>query len=138
MDHVTEYSPAIISLLVFVLIVLFQGAFVAAGKTKAGLAPGNTPKDDYGDSLYRLNRSHQNGLEIMASAAVAVFACILAGASAWWVNLLTGLFLLTRIAYLFVYTRNIGKPSRSVRSFVFVAGWAMLVALCIMAIWKLA
>lgn len=137
MENITPYSTGIISLLIFVLIVLFQSALVGAGKAKAGLTPGSAPESDYDDSLYRLNRSHQNGVEIMAAAAVALFAGILVGVSSWWVNLLMGLFLLLRIAYVAIYGWNVGKPTQGVRTIVYVAGWATLVVLCVMAIWKL-
>lgn len=137
MENIAAYSVGIISLLIFVLVVLVQGALVGAGKAKAGMAPGGTPENDYDDNLFRLNRSHQNGTEIMAAAAIALFASILVGVPAFWVNLLMGIFLLTRIVYVFVYAQNIGKPAQGTRTFTFVAGWAMLVGLCIMAIWKL-
>ncbi|MFT7057759.1 MAG: putative MAPEG superfamily protein [Pseudorhodobacter sp.] len=134
MDDITAYSAAILSLLAFVLIVLVQGAVVGASKAKAGLPPGATPANNYNDTLYRLNRSHQNGVEIMAAAATALFACILLGVSSWWVNLLMALFLLLRIAYILVYAQNIGKPSQGLRTGVYVAGWAMIVVMCLMAI----
>ncbi len=137
MENIAPYSTGIISLLVFVLIVLLQSALVGAGKAKAGLTPGSAPDNDYGNALYRLNRSHQNGVEIMAAAAVALFTCILVGVSSWWVNLLMGLFLLSRIVYVAIYARNVGKPIQGIRTVVYVAGWAMLVVLCVMAIWKL-
>lgn len=137
MENIAPYSTGIISLLIFVLIVLFQSALVGAGKAKAGLTPGSAPESDYDDSLYRLNRSHQNGVEIMAAAAVALFAGILVGVSSWWVNLLMGLFLLLRIAYVAIYGWNVGKPTQGVRTIVYFAGWATLVVLCVMAIWKL-
>lgn len=137
MDNVAAYSVGIISLLVFVLIVLVQSALVGACKAKAGLTPGSAPDNDYDNNLYRLNRSHQNGVEIMAAAAVALFASILVGVSSWWVNLLMGLFLVLRIVYVLVYAGNVGKPTQSVRTLVYVAGWAMPVVMCVMAIWKL-
>lgn len=137
MENIAPYSVGTISLLVFVLIVLLQSALVGAGKAKAGLTPGSAPDSDYDNSLYRLNRSHQNGVEIMAAAAIALFACILVGVSSWWVNLLMGLFLLLRIVYVLIYAQNVGKPTQGVRTIVYVAGWATLVVLCVMAIWKL-
>ena len=134
MENILEYGPAIIALLVFVLIVLLQSALVGAGKAKAGLVPGSNPDAEYDNALYRLNRSHQNGVEIMAAAAIALFACILLGVSSWWVNVLMGVFLVLRVAYVLVYAQNVGKPTQGVRTFVFVAGWAMIVILCLMAI----
>ncbi|MDF1607551.1 MAPEG family protein [Hoeflea sp. YIM 152468] len=137
MDQIAAYSTGMISLLIFVLIVLLQSALVGAGKAKAGLVPGSDPAADYDNGLYRLNRSHLNGVEIMPAAGIALFAAILTGVSSWWVNLLMALFLLARIVYVAVYARNVGKPVQGVRTFVYVAGWAMLVVLCVMAIFRL-
>ena len=46
-ELVSDYSVAIISLLVFVLIVLLQSAMVGAAKASAGVAPGGAPETDY-------------------------------------------------------------------------------------------
>ena len=137
MENIADYGVALASLLAFVLIVLLQSALVGAGKAKAGLVPGSDPEQDYGNPLYRSNRSHQNGVENMAAAAVALFAAILIGVSAWWVNLLMVLFLVFRIIYVVIYANNVGKATQGVRTFVYVAGWAMLVILCVMALWAL-
>lgn len=137
MENIHDYSLAMMSLLAFVLIVLLQSALVGAGKAKAGIVPGSNPNADYDNALYRANRSHQNGVENMAAATVALFACILLGVSAWWVNLLMLLFLVLRVIYVVVYANNIGKHTQGFRTFVYVAAWAMLVALCVMAIWAL-
>ena len=135
MDMIASYGLGIISLLVFVLIVLLQSAMVGAGKAKAGLIPGSDPDANYENALYRLNRSHQNGVEIMPAAGIALLFAILLGVSSWWVNLLMGLFLLTRVVYVLIYAQNVGKPTQGVRTGVYVAGWAMLVILCVMSIW---
>jgi uncharacterized MAPEG superfamily protein len=135
MELYEPYAFGIISLLVFVLIVLVQSAMVGAGKASAGLVPGSEPEANYDNSLYRLNRSHQNGVEILPAAAVVVLIGMLVGVSSWWFNLLMGLFLLLRIVYVFVYAKSIGKPTQGVRTGVYVASWAMLVILCLMEIW---
>ncbi len=134
-EMVSEYSLALISLLVFVVIVLLQSALVGAAKAGAGLPPGCTPAADYDDRVYRLHRSHQNGVEIMPAAAVALFAAMLTGVSAGWANALMGVFLLTRLGYILVYARSLGAPTQGLRTFTYVAGWAMLVILCLMSIW---
>ena len=71
----------------------------------------------------------------MAAAAIALFACIMTGVSAWWVNLLMILFLVLRVLYVLVYAQNIGKATQGPRTFVYVTGWATIVVLCLMAIW---
>lgn len=137
MENVAAYSTGIISLLIFVLIILVQSALVGAAKSKAGLVPGATPKNDYSDRVYRLHRCHQNGVEILAAAAIVLFAGILVGVAPFWVNLLMALFLIFRLIYVYVHVQSVGKPVQSVRTFVYVAGWAMLVVLCVMSILKL-
>ncbi len=137
METYAAYSVAIISLLTFVLIVLVQSAMVGGSKAKAGLTPGSEPDADYSSSVYRMNRSHQNGVEILPAAAVALFVAILLGVSSWWVNLLMGIFLLSRLIYIYIYAQNVGKPTQGVRTIAFVTGWATLVVLCIMSIWAL-
>lgn len=136
-ETVLEYGPALMALLVFVLIVLVQSALVGAGKASAGLTPGSTPEADYSDRVYRLHRSHQNGVETLPAAAVALFAAILTGVSPAWVNGLMLIFLLTRLFYLVVYAQSLGVPTQGLRTFAFVAGWAMLVMLCLMSLWAL-
>ena len=133
-ELIANYSVALTSLLVFVLVVLLQSAFVGAAKAKANMTPGSEPNADYDNAVYRLNRSHQNGIEIMPAAAIAVFACVLTGVSAWWVNLLMVVFLVLRLVYIVIYAQNVGKPTQGIRTFAFVAGWAMIVALCILSI----
>lgn len=135
MEFFEPYGLGILALLIFVLIVLVQSALVGAGKANAGMIPGSEPEADYDNSVYRLNRSHQNAVEIMPAAAIVLFSCILLGVSAWWVNTLMVVFLLTRIVYAVIYARNVGKPTQGTRTFAYVAGWAMLVILCLMAIW---
>jgi len=137
MDGIGAYSLGMISLLVFALIVLVQGALVGAGKAKAGLTPGSEPSPDYDNPLYRLNRSHQNGVENMAAAGVVLFAAMLVGVSPWWSNLLMAVFLATRIVYVLIYAQKIGNPTQGMRTFVYVAGWATLVILAVLAIFKL-
>lgn len=134
METLAPYAVAMISLLVFVLIVLLQSALVGAGKAKAGLVPGADPDPDYNNAMYRMDRAHQNGVEILPAAATALFASVMLGVSAGWVNLLMALFLVFRILYILVYSKNMGKPSQGTRTMVYVASWAMIVALCVLAI----
>ncbi|MGR3636626.1 MAG: MAPEG family protein [Shimia sp.] len=137
MDSHVAYAPGLIALLIFVLIVLLQAALVGAGKAKAGLIPGSEPEADYDNAPYRANRSFQNGVEIMPAAALAALVGVMVGVSSWWFNLLLGLFLLLRIVHVVIYAQNVGKPTQGVRTFAYVAGWACIVALCVMEILRL-
>lgn len=134
---VSDYSLALISLLVFVLIVLLQSALVGAAKAKANLTPGCEPEANYSSTVYRANRSHQNGVEIMPAAGIVLILAIMAGVSATLTNWAMLIFLVTRILYVVIYAQNLGKPVQGLRTFAFVAGWAMLVLLAVMSIIKL-
>lgn len=134
MEFFAAYSTGVIALLIFVLIVLLQSALVGAGKANAGLTPGSNPAADYDNSLYRLHRAHQNGTEIVGMAAISLVAAVIAGLPAAWVNWLMVAFLLTRIIYALIYARSIGRPTQGIRTGVFVAGWAILVLLCVWSI----
>ena len=135
MENISDYGHAIVALLLFNIIVLFQSALVGAGKASAGLTPGSNPEPDYSNSLFRLNRSHQNGVETLAAAAIAIFTCIALGVSSLWVNVLASAFLVLRVAYIAIYARNFGKQTQGARTFAYVGGWACLIVLCVMSIY---
>jgi uncharacterized MAPEG superfamily protein len=134
MESLAPYSWAIISLLVFVIVTLIQAALVGAKKASAELTAGGTPENDYESALFRTNRAHQNAVENAALIAIALAACIAIGVSAWWVNLLMGLFLLFRLMHTVILLQNIGGEVQSLRTFAYVASWAVNVVLAIMAI----
>ncbi|MEP1207879.1 MAG: MAPEG family protein [Rhizobiaceae bacterium] len=134
MESVAPYSWAVISLLVFVMLTLVQSALVGAKKASAALTAGGTPENDYDNGVYRANRAHQNAIENAALIAIALAACIATGVSAWWVNLLMGLFLLFRVMHTIILLQNIGGEVQSLRTFAYVASWAVNVVLAIMAI----
>lgn len=131
---VSDYSLALISLLGFVLIVLLQSALVGAAKAKANLTPGAEPDANYASTVYRANRSHQNGVEVLGAAGTVLIVAILVQVSATVANWAMLIFLLTRVLYVVIYAQNLGKPVQGLRTFAFVAGWAMLVLLAVMSI----
>lgn len=134
---VSDYSLALISLLVFVLIVLLQSALVGAAKAKANLTPGAEPEANYSSTVYRANRSHQNGVEVLGAAGIVLVLVMLTSVSATVTNWAMLIFLITRIVYVVIYAQNLGKPVQGLRTFAFVTGWAMLVLLAVMSIIKL-
>ncbi len=134
MENIATYGPAIIAILVYTLMTLLQGAIVGAKKSTAKMTPGGDPDNNYDDALYRNNRAHQNSVESLAPISIALLACVLTGVSAWWVNILLAMFVVIRVIYLYIYHANIGKASQGTRTFVYVAGWAINVILCVMAI----
>ncbi|MEP2716657.1 MAPEG family protein [Pseudophaeobacter sp.] len=133
----SDYSVALIALLLFVLLVLFQSALVGAAKAEAKLPPGSEPLADYGNPVYRLNRSHQNGVEIMPAAGIALAAGIFAEISPGVANWSMVVFLISQVMYVVVYAKQLGKKVQGLRTFVFVTGWAMVVLVCVLATGRL-
>ncbi|KUJ76770.1 hypothetical protein AVO45_09690 [Ruegeria marisrubri] len=134
MQLVAEYTHAIASLVIFALLVLALSPFSALAKQGRGLAPGATPEQDYSDKAYRLNRAYLNGTETLPAFLAVTLAAILLGANPFWVNLLASLALVARVAMLIVHLRGIGKPHSGLRSVFYVAGWACMVGLAILAL----
>ena len=134
MEFVAAYNWALIALLVFVLVTLLQSALVGAQKASEKITAGGNPDNDYASSVYRWNRSHQNAVENAALIAIALAACIAAGVSAWWVNLLMLLFLLFRLVHSVVLVQKFGGEVQSIRTFAYVASWAVNLVLAVMAI----
>ncbi len=134
MEVFAEYSHAIASLVIFTLIVLFLSPFSALAKAGKGLAPGATPDQDYSDKAYRLNRAYLNGTETLPAFLTVTVAAILLGASPFWVNLLASIALLARILMLVIHLRGMGKPHSGIRSVAYVAGWACMFILGLIAL----
>lgn len=134
MEQFAQYGHAIVSLAVFALLTLLLSPVAAARSTGAGYAPGEVPKADYGDPIYRLMRAYLNAMEMTGLFATVTIAAILAGASPYWVNLLASIFLLSRLLVVVVHIAGIGKPNLGPRTMIFVVGWACCVILAIMAV----
>ncbi len=134
MEQFAEYAHAIVSVAVWALLVLILNLISVLPKAGLGLAPGETPKADYADKVYRTERSYVNSVESLAIMVAVVGAAILAGASPFWVNLLASIALLSRIAMVFVHIKGIGKPVQGPRTILFVVGWAMQILIALMAI----
>lgn len=126
MDAFAAYSHALAALVIFTLIILVLSPFSALAKQKAGLAPGATPREDYADKAYRLNRAYLNGCETLPAFLTVTLAAILAGAAPFWVNLLASLVLVSRMVMIVIHLRGAGKPHGGLRSVFYVIGWACM------------
>lgn len=118
-----------------VLIILVIGPLVAARKASENVTPGSEPAHDYENPLYRLHRTHANAVENLGGFAIPAILAMLLGISPAWVNGLIWLTVLLRLAYSYVYLANLGKPAQGIRTFTYVAAWAVNVLLVIMVIW---
>ncbi len=134
MEQFAEYGHAIVAMAVFAMFGLILGPVAAARSTAVGYAPGEVPKPDYGDAIYRLTRTYQNAMELAGLFTAVTVAALLAGASPFWVNILASVFLVSRVVLAVVHVAGVGKPNLGPRTYVFVIGWACCLILGIMAI----
>ncbi len=134
MSGFAEYGHAIVAMAGLGMMQMVMSPLSAMKKTALGLAPGATPEQDYSSATYRWHRAYSNLAETVGAFVAVTAACILAGANPFWVNLLASLFLVLRIGLAVVHVKGIGKPDMSVRSFTYVAGWAVCLILGVMAI----
>ncbi len=134
MEQFAQYGHAIVAVAVWALISLGLNLVSVLPKAGLSLAPGETPRADYADKVYRTERAYINTTESLAVMAAVVTAAILAGASPFWVNLFASLALLSRIAMVVVHMRGIGKPVGGPRTGFFVLGWGLQILIALMAI----
>ncbi|CUI01928.1 MAPEG family protein [Leisingera aquaemixtae] len=134
MEAFAAYSHALAALVIFTLIILALSPVSALAKQKAGLAPGATPREDYADKAYRLNRAYLNGCETLPAFLTVTLVAILAGAAPFWVNLLASLVLVSRMVMIVIHLRGAGKPHGGLRSVFYVIGWACIGGLALLTL----
>lgn len=134
MEQFAAYGHALVAMAGLGLMQMIMSPLSAMKKTKLGLAPGAAPEADYASATYRWHRAYGNLAETTGAFVAVTLAAILAGSSPFWVNLLASLFLLSRVVMAVVHINGIGKADMSLRSFAYVAGWAMCIGLALMAI----
>ncbi|KAK4986987.1 hypothetical protein LTR66_004824 [Elasticomyces elasticus] len=83
--------------------------------------------------IIRAEGAQQNGFENLGLFAAAVAAGNAAGLDHWWLNALSGAYVMSRIAYTLIYVNNESKGLAQVRSVVFLSGVGVVWTLFIMA-----
>lgn len=134
MDQFAAYGHAIVSIAIWSIIVLLLSPISAALKTRTGLAPGGTPVADYADRTYRIDRSYHNTVETLTVFAAVTLAAMLAGAPPFWVNMLASATLVARIVMIFIHIQGFGRPANGPRTGLYVLGWALQIAMAVLAI----
>ncbi len=80
---------------------------------KSGHVPGKTVEADPGNFLFRATRAHANTNESIASFILITLFAMVSPLSPFWVNALSWLYLVSRIAHMsFYYAAN--QPLRSI------------------------
>ncbi|AUH35028.1 MAPEG family protein [Paracoccus tegillarcae] len=130
MAEFAAYGHAIASLAIWPLIVLALAKTSSSGRSPELMCECGKPKRDYNSVLYRRERAFMNAVEISGPFIAATIAAILAGASPFFVNLFASVFIVARLAMVFVHIRTTNQPLRSA---CFAAGAACVIALSLMA-----
>ncbi|WP_424986047.1 MAPEG family protein [Microbulbifer sp. S227A] len=134
MEAFQPYAPALASVVLFALVVMLFSPLSAIQKGKQGLAPGAEPAADYGNPAYRLHRVFQNGTDTLGFFVATAGVAILAGASPFWINLLSGLVLITRLVMIALHVSGTGSPHNGPRSFAYVGGWLCMFAMGVLGL----
>jgi len=134
MEHFAQYSHAMLSIVIWALIVLILSPLSAATKQKTSATPGSSVVPDYSDKAYRLDRAYHNGVETLCVFGLVTIVAIMAGASPFWINLLAAIALILRIAMVYVHVQGIGKPGGGPRTIFYVLGWVVHIVIAVFAI----
>jgi len=131
MEGLAEYSHAILSLALWSVIVALLAGASTLGRSAEKRCECGKPKRDYSDVVYRRERAFMNAVENSGPFVAATVAAMLAGAPAFWVNLLASLFVVARIAMAVVHIKT---ENQSLRSTCFAVGWFCMLGLAVLAV----
>ena len=135
LESIQPYSTALLCLIVLVLVVSAQGFIsVFVNLIKGKSVPGEPVAGDHKDASWRTYRVHQNSVENFSPFAATVFAGILVGASAGWINILSVIYLVARLAHWVIYSQGIGAVASGPRTISYVAGFASNVVMALVVL----
>ncbi|MCJ1285383.1 hypothetical protein MMC26_004723 [Xylographa opegraphella] len=83
--------------------------------------------------VIRAEGAQQNGFENIGLFAAAVVAGNVAGVDNWWLNALSGGYLVSRVVYNVIYINNESVALANTRTGVFLSGVGMCMTLFVMA-----
>lgn len=133
--NMEAYSLTLLGLMVLVLTLLVLA--MESGRRKGGsVPPGAAPEGGFANPLYRLHRAHVNSGEVLLPFAVTVFAAMLIGVSASLLAALVWVFVLLRLAFIYLYLKGIGAAGGGIRTMTFVAGTLVNMAILVMVVVK--
>lgn len=132
MESFDAYGVSFAMLAVWALMLIGLSMQSTIGRTAENRAPSGKPIRNYADKAYRRERAFANAVETSGAFIAATVAAIMAGASPIVVNVLTVVFILSRIAMAVVHIQTENQPLRSA---TFGVGWLCLILLSVMALW---
>ena len=120
MVDISNYTYAIISVVIYAVVAQLLNAATGIRKGGAGIAPGGSHEQKYDNFDYRLDRTYMNTVEMGVFFFALVGAAVLTGANPFWTNLLASLGVAFRILANIVYLRGIGKPYGGLRTQIII------------------
>ena len=136
--YLTAYQISFLALAGNSLITLIQN-FAAAplAFVSEEQVPGMPLQFDHSKLSFRAVRTYANSAESFPAFGWALLMAILAGGTPFFVNLLTGGYFVSRLAFWAIYYAGVGKPAGGVRTMAYVAGLLCNIGLAAVAIWSL-
>lgn len=134
MQDFAAYGLTLVSLVAVGALGLLLSPLSALKKQAKGLTTGASPDADYGDPAYRWNRAYMNLTETYGYFAGIAIAAMLAGVGPFWVNLIAGVFLVTRVLVAIVHVMGVGQPANGPRTVIYVIGWFAVLVLAVMTV----
>lgn len=131
MDAFAAYAHAIATLALWGLWMIALSMLSTGGKTPKDRAECGKPKRDYANEAYRRERAFQNAIETSPAFLATTLAAILAGGMPLAVNILSTVFLVSRLAMAFVHIRTENQPMRSA---FFGVGWLCIILMALTAL----
>lgn len=131
----TDYSTALLALAILAFILMLQ-SFIAGGY-KNGVKAQNSGmpvEGDMGDLVFRIVRTHLNGVENFSALFAASLLAMIAGANATWLTWLIIASVALRVLYWLLYYARIGKDNGGVRSMTHVLALILNLAIGVMAV----
>ncbi|MEM6939832.1 MAG: MAPEG family protein [Pseudomonadota bacterium] len=126
------YGPAICVLAIWGLMMIGLSMLSTRGLRPEDRSESGHPKRDYSNPAYRRHRAFQNAIETSPAFLSTALAAILAGTSPILVNILAGVFLISRIVMAVVHIQTENQPLRSA---AFGFGWLMIIFLALGALY---
>ncbi|THH38990.1 MAPEG family protein [Aliishimia ponticola] len=130
MEIFDPYSHSLAAMAGFAILILVLGALSTVGRTPENRCACGQVKRDYSDPAYRRGRAFMNAIEISGPFVMATLVAIMTGAAPFWVNMLTTVFLVARIATAVVH---IATENQGLRSATWAVGTVCVAVLAVTA-----
>ena len=129
-EWLVPYMSTVWALGVSGALLLIQLLVVDLAGIKARHRPGTPVEADHGDFLFRATRAHANTNESIAAFVLLVLFGVLSAASPIWLNALSWVYVVARVAHMVCYYAGFQLP----RSVAFGVGLVALFGMLIVGV----